>query len=607
LRDAACGDLLSGISLHKLKTEFQNFKEKADKVGFKFKVIIDGPELNQDKAEFTNQSNLLKHFYHNLWKLEVIEKLYRKKKDSKEWKQIAKSIDEVKALIYESKFHEWILQKELAEILCETALELNIDFMIAPGRANNQIVWLYSYDYCDAILGDLSLLPFCDTVPSLIIDLDFVSQQFTFVKMKEFGDSLGLSKGKEKRISELLSFLVPSEAVTHTDISILNTLSSPIASAMEANKKSLQERQKKLKDVIDLIEAVMSRMDCNNTNNEKIFKEHFEEATAHKFPSREANIFKADQGQIMNSQCELAIYPATKSYTITDSDKQKYRVTIHWDLSANKKFPVYLCLDLMNKFFLQLSAKATKNHAYFAPPVADSKEYREVMESYVIPGLELSYAYFISNLGKVFVINDYSVETYYSKEPKILDVKKHLSALENGEKSLMFFREAAFKKYEKDNSSKVSSHKLSLKYSLAMLFQAVKSAPESSDLSLSPVNLKKPTSGSSDPSMTQREILGLVMTNLLHELEYVKPGGQDAAAAWSGADAEGHRAAGGEARGDLRVHQARAAQRGVHEPARDLAVQAPEAQPGPLPAGLSPEELRGHPRGRQAGRRAPGR
>jgi hypothetical protein len=260
-------------------------------------------------------------------------------------------------------------------------------------------------------------------------------------------------------------------------------------------------------------------------SNDRQFAELFNRLTGDKFPKREANIFKIDNGQVIQSSCEFAIYPATKTYTMSETEKQKIKASTIIDFSSHVSKCLYsfFSFDIFNTQFLLLNTKAAKYHIHFCPPISDSKEYRNILESIMPKDLETSFCNFVSVFGKLFLIQDYATETYFAKEETPINIKDYFSSLDSGEKVFYFFKEAAFQRFEKDNGtvskSASNSNKISFKNLITMVFQAFSTAPDSSALIVSNFIAKKNANG--DLNLSKREILSFVLLNLLDDLEFI--------------------------------------------------------------------------------------
>jgi len=70
--------------------------------------------------------------------------------------------------------------------LSDLLKEESIESFMAPSREENQIAWLYAYDYCEAVWGEFNLITYNETINSLIIDVDFEKLTFDFIDLKEF-------------------------------------------------------------------------------------------------------------------------------------------------------------------------------------------------------------------------------------------------------------------------------------------------------------------------------------------------------------------------------------------------------------------------------------
>jgi hypothetical protein len=514
---AQSGDLLSGFSIKNVKAQVDKFKENMEKLGVKFKVIFNGCDVFADKTHFHNHCQVRKRFFHLLWKLEVMKCLSNFKEDSAEEKEFNAAINTIKTLVLKSNFYKNFVEREVSEYLYDYLFEKEIEFIIAPGRANNQIVWLYSYDYCDAILGDMSLLPFSETVPQIMADIDFEKEIFTYINIKEFSESLKLIKGKEKRQIELWSFTIPVETLTDADISILQVLDEKIKEMESKKLKLRKERSDKVHFAIDKIVTILDKLDCTGRSDEKPFAEAFQQITGDKFPKREAIILRIDFGQSLNSSCEFALSPNNRMYTMNEQEKKRLRDSFVLDFSAYKRLYSFYSFDIINQQFLLLTIKAGKYHIYFLPPVGDSKEYRNLLENFVAKDVETAFANFGSVFGKLAQINDYAMETYCTKDPIILQVKDHVNSIETGEKVFFYFKENALKQFESVNPSK-GTVKTTFKSMANVVFHSWTSSPPSSEIVLSTLSLKK---GGPEVNLTKREVQSLVMVNLLDDLDYM--------------------------------------------------------------------------------------
>ena len=514
--EAYCGDLLTGFSMREVKAQVATLKKQMDETGVKFKLVFNGTDIYADKSHFHNQAQTRKRFYYLLWRLEVMKCLSNYKEESTEGKIMLDTIDRVKTLVLQSSYYKAVLERELAEFLFDYLFELEIEFVIAPGKANNQLVWLYSYDYCEAVLGDLSLLPFSETVTQIITDLDFQAHTFSYVHIKDFAESLRLLRGKEKRQIELWSFTVPVETQSDSDINIIQVLEDRV-SEMEAKAiRVAKERGDKVQSALEKIHTVLAQIDCNTPGNDKNFLEAFQQVTGNKYPKRESIILRLDSGQVINSSCEYALFPNKCTLSLSEQDKKKLKDTFAIDFTAYKRLYSFYSFDLANPYFLLLTIKASKFHIYFPPPCADSKEYRTLLDNYIRKDVEHAFANFVSVFGKLSQINEYAIETYSCKDTVLLNIKEHFHALESGDKVFFYFKEAAFKQYDKLLGSK-GQGKMSFKNATSMVFQCVTAIPESSDLNLSILSLKK---GGPEVNLARKELVGLVMVNLLDELDY---------------------------------------------------------------------------------------
>lgn len=518
------GDLLTGYGMLSIKEQILAMKIAFETAGVRFKLVFNSNKLFTERQYFAHHCQVKKRFYHLLWKLEVMKCLSTAKEDSSESRQLVHAINTAKRVVNQSQFFKHFLEQEVMENVLDYLHDLKIEFIVATGPANNQLVWLYSYDYCEAILGDLSLLPFSETVPQIITDIDFDGKTFSYINMKDLSEGLKLVKGKEKRQAELWSFTIAHEHLVDTDLTVLVVLEENIRDMEAKHKHLLKERSEKVKDCIGKINLVMNQLDTGISNTEKSFAELFNKITEGKFPRREANIMRIDSGQVIQSSCEYTFFPNVKSSNMNEQEKQKFRSQNQIEFTNSKKLNSFMTFDIFNPQFLLLTTKASKYHIYFQPPASDSKEYRTLLEKVVPRELEVAFGNFLSAFGKLCLINDYAMEAYCSKDPVPLNVKDHFTSLESGEKVLYYFKEAAFNRFEKDNGSYAAKqgqggNKISFKNLTAMVFQAFSSATDSSPLTVSQFVAKKAVSV--DPPLTQKEVVGFVLLNLLDDLEFI--------------------------------------------------------------------------------------
>lgn len=518
------GDLLTGFGILTIKDQILAMKVALETAGIKFKLVFNSSKMFTDRKYFAHHCQVKKRFYHLMWKLEVMKSLSSSKEESPEHKQFLSSIINAKRIVNQSQFYKNFLEQEVMEYVFDYLYELGVEFIVSPGQANNQMVWLYSYDYCEAILGDLSLLPFSETLPQIITDIDFDKKVFSYINMKDLNEGLKLVKGKEKRQIELWSFTVASDHLVDTDLTVLLMLEEHIKVMDAKHNLLLKERSEKVKHCLTTLHLILSQQDSSQSNFEKGFSDQFVKVTEGKFPMRDFNIFRVDSGQVIASSLEFLVFPNTKPSSMNENDKQKLRGNNLIDFTASKRLYSFLTFDIFNPHFLLLTTKASKYQIYFQPPTSDSKEYRTMLERVVPKDIESAFGNFLTAFGKLCLVNDYAMESYFSKELVSLNVKDHFTSLESGEKVLYYFREAAFQQFFKDNGSHAAQSgrnatKTSFKNLTAMVFQAFSSATDSSALAVSQFVAKK--SASVESLLTKKEIVGFVLLNLLDDLEFI--------------------------------------------------------------------------------------
>jgi len=517
------GDLLTGISVRTVKAALADFKAKMDALQIKFKVVFNGAEIFSEKGSFQAHSQLHRKFFHQLWKLETALLLVESLEVGAEKARLIEELSYMKTVARESQLYRLLVEKELAEFLHDCMFqELEIEFVRAPNRANNQLVWFYSYDYCEAIVGNLSLLPFSDTLPQVILDLDLQSNTFSYISTRDFNDALKLVKGKEKRQFELWGFAIPAELCTEHDVAIVKALDEKIFDMQPRLAALRLETSDKLRVIHEKLSSVFNRIDCNAaTGNDKAFADTFALVTNEKPIRREHHIFRIDYGQVINSSCEFSPSPGVKTYLMNEADKNKFKAALVYDFNVCKKLCPFSCFDVFNSQFISMVSKVSKNSIYFGPPLADSKEHRFVVEELLAKDLECSFTNFVYSFGKTLTVLEFMLHGYSLKEPVNLKIKDHFTHLESGEKIMHYFKDAAFKKFEKDTGAKTAtSFKPSFKQIVTMAFHCFKSSPDSSDLTLSPMNAKK-GSPPLELSLSKREVSSMVCLSLLEELDYL--------------------------------------------------------------------------------------
>ena len=516
------GDLLTGFSLKAIKNQIDIFLKKAAAIGFNFKLVFNGSDLYVDKAHFNRHCQIKKRFYHLLWKLEIMKCLgHSHNEGSLEGKALASRIDAIKSIVYKSGLYRDFVERDVTEFVLNYLFEAKVEFIVAPGKAVTQMVWLYSYDYCEAVVGDLSLLPFAETLPQAILDIDFDKGTFSYINLKEFSESLKLVKGKEKRQAELWAFTVPSEQLTEGDFTIVLALEEKIKDMEDKLVTLRKERNEKVMTCLAKISSVLSRIDTTSINNDKAFADQIAKLTDNKCPKREQIIYGIDNGQIINSTCEFLLFPNTRTFTMPVQDEQKLRASTLVEFQINKRLNAFYSFDVFNPQMLLLTTKVTRHHIYFGPPVSDSKEYRSIVEEVLPSALGTAFSFFLSVFGKLSIIIDYTVASYCVNNFPFLAVKDFVVGLESGDKVLYYFKEAAFKKFEKDNPAKGAAlSKISFKNTTSMIFQCFSAAAESSDLIMTQLSLKK-SPGVPELNMSTKEIMSFIIVNLLDDLEYV--------------------------------------------------------------------------------------
>ena len=524
------GDLLTGISVSSVKQELRKFKQNMDNANIRFKVVFNGPECFSDKGIFPHFSQTQKKFFHLMWQLEITRLLLLREEDTEKRNSDIDKARKVKQLALGSLYYRLLVEREIAEYVYDIMYEeLHIEFIIAPAKANNQLVWLYSYDYCEAVVGDLSLLPYSDTLPQVILDLDFETNQFEYISTKELNESLKLVKGKEKRQFEIWGYAIPIEMCSEHDICIIISLEDKLAEIQNKIESNRVQTSDKLRHILEKIASVFSKIDStqnpgSSNPNDRFFSENYTTITAEKWIRRESNIYKLDHCQVINSSCDYAVFPGTRTYLMNETDKQKLKSSVLYDFSMSKKLCSFLSFDLFNPKLITLVSKVSKFRFYVPCPISDSKEYRALIENTLPREVESSFSYFISTFGKTIVINEFGIENYFTNEPLHLSIKDRYAALESGDLTMHYFKDGGYKRYEKDMN--IKNHKTDTdasypyKHLVTMMFHYFKSAAESSEVSLHHLSLKRFNSGTSELALSKREIINMIMINVLNDLDY---------------------------------------------------------------------------------------
>lgn len=546
------GILSTGISQSLLLSAVQSLKKDFMDAGIKFKVVFSGSEIFTDKSYFQNQTIIRTKLYELIWELELTSS----KGDHQATKISEAEAERAKSELLKSSFYNSVVETEVRDLVKDLMFEEEIEFIIAPGQSANQLVWMYNYDYCQAVVGDLNLFPFSDSLPLIILDFDFRCRSFEYIHQREYAEALKLIKLKEKRQIELWSFSVPPEQLSYKDISILTWLED-CHDGLDRRIDNIQvERSNKVKFCIERIGNILSRLELPATSAEKQFSDGINSVVPDKFTKRESILYRIDCSQAINSSIEFPMYPNTRNFSMSEQEKGKLKALYMIDFPMSKKFYAYYSFGVINHQFLLMTAKPSKYQLYLLPPAADSAEHQDLVQEYMHKELEGAVSVFLSNYGKLWFTNEYGMESYHlvsnslpagSESPGKLSgsmsslpftrVKETFEALESGERLLYFFRESAFKTQEgkKTDLEGLPPKRLgvSFKGTTSMAFLCFNTSTDSSELNLTPFTLKKPDSSpnktpnavapvhAADAVFSKKEILGFVAVNLLQSLHLV--------------------------------------------------------------------------------------
>ena len=515
-KDDNIGDLVNGFSMRNIKTSVQRFNENMQKLGIRYKVVLSGEIVFPDKEYWNKHTNLVSSLISAIWKLEFLQNLYYHKKNKDEANRAVKKISDIKSKVKSSYLYKYTVYNYLKVHISDILKEEKIESLMAPNREENQMAWMQSYDYCDALWGDFSLLAYNEKVNSLVIDLNFKAETFEYIDVKEYLSALGLNDRKNCRFLELLSFYTGHNAdkESYDLINILNddvkNIENNFAEYEERSAKLLTDRCKIIKDATDSMPSnykdddvwkkleTLGENGINVENKEKIW--HF-----------------IDYGQIINSNCDLLRFP---NYLGIDKRNVKNHREFGYDFTKNGDLYAILCFEIQNPLLLQLCSKCCEFSFRLPVPICESQENYQFVEKNLKSTVDFSLGQLQKRFSKIFRMNKFKLEYVNFEKPLDLDTKTHLNDREI--RPLHYFTEEAFAEYEKINvapSEKESKEVLSLKKCCTMFFQATNSQTEDSPLKISDISQKEDVY--SFYNMNDSEVLSSVYLTLFEYLEYI--------------------------------------------------------------------------------------